>query len=237
MKTRFAVALVALLAMGIAFERAAMAETILGIGTAALLGGDLTDPEDDGIEGPGNGTNFNATFFASDEPGFNNLAGSEGAFNVFDNQVGAGQTKWCCGTSFPQIVGAQFDKSYFLTHFTVTSGNDTPNREPRVWQIQGSNDGNTWTDIYSRNDPNASLWGGVFNQVRRFDVNVDFDPPGAYTQFRMKTDATGAAGGAFFQINEIEFFGTEIPEPSTMVLGLIGMLGLGVFGRRRRKNA
>lgn len=236
MKTRFAIALVAMLAIGVMLERAALAETILGTGTAALLGNDLTDLGDDGNEGayaPPDLAGFDAEFFSSDEPGF---GGGEFAFNVFDNQVGGGAAKWCCGSAFPQIVGARFDKSYFMTHFTVTSSNDTPNRDPRVWQIQGSNDGNTWTDIFSQNDPNAGLWTAR-NQVIRWDVDVDFNTLGAFTQFRMKTDATGAVGGAFFAISEIEFFGNEIPEPSTIVLGLIGMLGLGVFGRRRRKTA
>ena len=233
MKTQFAIVLVSLLAVGGAFQRAAVAETILGTGTAALLGNDLTDLGDDGDEGayaPPNLAGFDAEFFSSDEPGF---GGGEFAFNVFDNQVGGGSTKWCCGTAFPQIVGAVFDTTYTLTHFTVTSGNDTDARRPRVWQIQGSNDGVQWTDIFSQDNPNAPLWN-AHDQVIRFDSGTDFDVPAAYSQFRMKTDATGATAGAFFQLNEIEFFGTVIPEPSSMVLGLIGFLGLGLFGRRRR---
>ncbi len=67
----------------------AQAEEVLGTGTGSLLGGDLTDPEDDGD--PEADKNYNAKFSASDEPGF---AGGESAFNVFDNVLGPSNAKW-----------------------------------------------------------------------------------------------------------------------------------------------
>ena len=63
---------------------------VLGTGTGSLLGGDLTDPEDDG--NPEADEGYNATFTSSEEPGF---GGGEFAFNVFDNQLGGGNAKWC----------------------------------------------------------------------------------------------------------------------------------------------
>jgi len=181
---------------------------ILGIGTASLLGGDLTDPENDGDETaynpPVDFGGFDAEFFSSDEPGF---GGGEFAYNVFDNLVGPSNDKWCCGTMFPQIVGAKFAQPFVLTHFTVTSGNDTDDRRPRVWTVDGSQDGLTWETIFSQNDPSAPLWD-AHNQVIRFDSGPDFPAQSvAYTQFRVNVTATGATTGAFFQINEIEFFG------------------------------
>lgn len=65
------------------------AEEVLGTGTGSLLGGNLTDPEDDGD--PEADKNYNAKFSASDEPGF---AGGESAFNVFDNVLGPSNAKW-----------------------------------------------------------------------------------------------------------------------------------------------
>jgi hypothetical protein len=63
---------------------------------------------------------------------------TEAAFNVFDERTGPNNDKWCCGTSFPQIVGAAMETgSYVLTKFTITSNNDAPRRDPRVWQIEG----------------------------------------------------------------------------------------------------
>ena len=68
----------------------AYAEKVLGTQTASLLGGDLTDPEDDGEPDANEG--YNAIFTSSEEPGF---GGGEFAFNVFDNQLGPGNAKWC----------------------------------------------------------------------------------------------------------------------------------------------
>ena len=206
----------------------AQASTILGTGTGALLGGDLTDPENDGL--PDADVNYNATFFSSDEPGF---GGGEFAFNVFDNLVGGGNAKWCCGTNFPQTVGAILAQPHFLSHFTLTSGNDTDGRDPRVFTIDGSNDGVNWTPIFSRTDANTSDWTAR-DQVIRYDAGPDFAAPAAYSQFRMNTTATGLVGGAFFQLNEIEFFGNPVPEPSTLVLAGLGLIGLVGFGWRRR---
>jgi hypothetical protein len=94
----------------------------------ALLGGDLTDPEDDGD--PEANINYDAVFLADQENGF---GGGESAWNVFDNQVGGGNAKWYCGddgtTNFPANpiwVQATFSDPVILTHFTLTSGNDTP---------------------------------------------------------------------------------------------------------------
>ena len=97
---------------------------VVGVGTQSLLGVDeasddfgleLTDLDNDGDElayvGDGELAGFDAIFFSSDEPGFE---GGEFAFNVFDNILSRSNGKWCCGTQFPQIVGAQI----------VTDGDD-----------------------------------------------------------------------------------------------------------------
>lgn len=131
----------AALVLGVLGGAALEAVEVLGTGTAALIGNDLTDLRDNGVEAnynpPGSLGGFDATFFSSDEPGF---GGGEFAFNVFDNVL-EGDNKWCCGTAFPQIAVATLDDTYRLTHFTVSSANDAPERDPRVWHMEGSNDG------------------------------------------------------------------------------------------------
>ena len=125
----------------------AQAEEVLGTGTESLIGGDLTDPEDDGE--PESDSGYNAIFSANEEPGF---GGGEFAFNVFDNRLGPSNDKWCCGAGggIPEEglhVTAEFEEAYGLTHFTVSSANDVPARDPTVWEIQGSNDGEDFTTI------------------------------------------------------------------------------------------
>ena len=108
----------------------AYAEEVLGTGTSSLIGGDLTDPEDDGAADADEG--YNAIFTANEEPGF---GGGEFSFNVFDNILGPGNDKWCCGKGggIPEEglhVTAELEEAYVLTHFTVSSANDVPREGP-----------------------------------------------------------------------------------------------------------
>ena len=204
-------------------SRPVSAVEVLGTGADFLFGSDLTDVDDDGIETayfpPDDLGGYDAIFFSSDEPGFE---GGEFAFNVFDNQLSPGNGKWCCGTQFPQIVGADFTETtgeaYRLTHFTVASANDVPARDPVEWTIEGRTEAGCWVEIFTPDDLlNAAdqlgvvegqpLWNERF-QVILFEEGVDYDDQEeAYTAFRMVTYSTQLTTGAFFQIGEIEFFG------------------------------
>jgi hypothetical protein len=229
------------------------ASVILGAGTtaqgtAAIRGSDLTDPENDGQADADVG--YNAVFSGNEEPAF---GGGESAFNVFDNRVGGGNDKWCCGTG-NQIpaegyqVTAQLNAGpHILSSFTLTSGNDTPPRRPSVWEIRGSNDGANFTTIFSVNEtdvatkaPNGDSDGDrtVFsadNQTVEFTAGTDFPVPASsgYQYFRFVVfDTPGSPGGNHFQLNEIEYFGTPVPEPSLAGAGAVALSGL-VLRRRR----
>ena len=104
---------------------------VLGTGTAALIGGDLTDPEDDGVDGENTNWNWTSISASSEEKWT-----SEGSFNVFDNKVGATNHKWCCNGP-TQWISVGFSQPYILSHFTITSGNDVTGRDPDIWKIQG----------------------------------------------------------------------------------------------------
>ncbi len=186
----------------------AQAEKVLGVGTDSLLGGDLTDPEDDG--NPEADEGYNAIFTANEEPGF---AGGEFSFNVFDNVLGPGNAKWCCGRGggIPEEglhITAEFDEPYALTHFTVSSANDTPARDPTEWEVQGSNDGEEWTTIFAHDGD--SFWNQRL-QVVLFEAGEDYDKQKiGYRFFRHVTFNTAAnPAGAYFQIGEIEYFGDD----------------------------
>jgi hypothetical protein len=173
---------------------------LLGTGTAALLGGDLTDPENDGDEAAYPGPTWNGvTFFGNNEAAF---GGGEFAFNVFDNRVGGGSDKWCCDDpteAAPLFVGASFPRAVSITHFTITSGNDTPNRDPRRWKLQGSNDNTTWEDIFVQ-DSDTPIWTAR-DQVAKITLPVASK---AYQLIRYLVTDTA---DPLHQLNEIELFG------------------------------
>ncbi len=171
---------------------------VLGTGVENLLGGDLTDPENDGVDGAH--TNWNWTSInASSEAKWTH----EGSFNVFDNKVGSSHNKWCCNAA-PQWISVGFSQPYILTHFTITSGNDVASRRPDVWKIQGSNNGSNWTDIFVYDNDGTSPFS-EHNQVLMYTGGGDdYNTPNAYSYFRYYVTSTG---GGQHQINELEYFG------------------------------
>ena len=171
-----------------------------------LIGGDLTDPEDDGD--PEFDDGYAATFESSEEPDF---AGGESAFNVFDNVLGPGNDKWCCGdgATFPDEpiwVQATFEAPIVLTHFTISSANDAPDRDPIVWEIQGSNNGEDFVTIF-RQDDDFQIWDDRL-QVALYEVDDDYPLPDAYSTIRFSCESTLLTNAARFQLGELEFFGT-----------------------------
>jgi hypothetical protein len=178
----------------------AEAYTVRGAGTSALIGGDLTDPENNGVDGAN--TNWNwVSISATSE----NTWSAEGAYNIFDNKVGAGDDKWCCDGP-PQSIAVRFERPYVLTHFTLAAGNDAAERDPTRWYIEGSNDGTNWTVIYGWT---AGL--SPFSQrleVLQFNGNgADFATPQPWSWFRYRVETND---NALLQINELELFGVPV---------------------------
>lgn len=179
-----------------------VAVEILGTETASLIGGDLTDPENDGLDETGAALDPSWNWIGIDSSVKPDFGSPEQAFNIFDNVIGGGDAKWCCDDATldnPMWVAVQFEEPVSLTHFTVTSGNDTPDRDPTDWAIQGSNDGVTYTDIYHFTDT-VVPWDAR-NQVVKFTLPT---PSLAYTFIRYIAYETP---GTLHQLNEIEYFG------------------------------
>jgi hypothetical protein len=206
---------------------------VRGTGAGALIGGDATDPENDGNDVNPAGTNFNATFFSNNEAFFSDAddpAGSrEAAFDVFDNKLGGGDAKWCCGNatlmnSEGLYVGAAFAGLSTLDRFTIASSNDSPLRDAIHWAIQGSTDGSIWTDIFVQNDT-AAIWTAR-DQVIEFRNGIDYLQQGAFSQYRYIAFATG---GNEHALGELELF--LIPTPAALPAG-IALMGL-IAARRR----
>jgi alpha-L-fucosidase 2 len=86
------------------------------------------------------------------DSGHRSFYDSESVEKSFDGEAG---TKWCVEHNNKPVVwtlslpagGGRVVKSY-----TLTSANDTPTRDPRAWELSGSEDGATWTVLDRRPD-------------------------------------------------------------------------------------
>jgi len=203
----------------------APAALVLGTGSGALLGGDLTDPDnniDDNVAGnpPYFGTGYDwVAAYSNMETHFSPGGPSnEAALDLFDNKVGGSSDKWYDGGA-NAWVAVQFDMPYVLTHFTVASANDVPGRDPDIWRIQGSNDSTngadgTWNDVFIYNNDGTSIWGATRLQVVLFESPLgpnapaagseDYTIPNAYSWFRYQSNSVVNTG---HQLSEIELFG------------------------------
>jgi len=206
----------------------ANASLILGTDTKALIGGDLTDPENDGLAD--SNVNYNATFRSSIESGF---GGGEYAFNVFDNILSGGNGKWCCDAGDVWVEANFGSDRYILDMFTLSSANDASYRDSDQWSVLGSNDGVNYTALYSYDVTGTSIWNDR-HQVVKFSNDDDYNVNTSYSIFRYQSSSV-VNNGVQHQLGEIEFFGTKVPEPSTLAIFALGMIGLA--SRRFKKQS
>jgi hypothetical protein len=80
----------------------------------------------------------------------------EGSRSLID---GTKQTKFLVFDFYGSVFWAQqsFDVSVKVNAYTVSSANDAPGRDPKDWELKGSNDGSTWQVIDVQTDQNFKL--------------------------------------------------------------------------------
>lgn len=145
---------------------------------------------------------------ASDD-GANN-PNNEGEVQAFDN---TSNTKWLIFNSTGNIAyDFANEDAYAINRYTVTSANDEPLRDPKNWNLQGSNDGSNWTTVDSQNN---QYYGGRF-ETKTFNISNTT----AYKQYRLNVTANN--GSTLLQIAEIQMFGSAsstsciIPSPPSI---------------------
>jgi len=169
--------------------------------------------------------------FDTDVTASSNFPGGEAPGFAIDGNTG---TKYLNfqgrGTGFIVTPGGG---ASIISAFTLTTANDAPNRDPNAYVLYGTNDAITSAENSTGSNENWTLiQGGTLN------------PPGgrgeayaseavangaAFTSYRF--DVLGNGGDNLVQFAEIQFEGTFIPEPSSAMLAMLGLLP--VFRRRR----
>lgn len=119
----------------------------------------------------------------------------KGIENTLD---GESNTKWCVNNGqTPVVWQLQLPKPQTVAAYTFTSGDDIPKRDPWRWTLEGSSDGQAWTELDQQelDKPFDNR-----HEARSFSVAN----PGSYRFYRFTFAATEIGT---FQIAEIELSG------------------------------
>ncbi|MEN0129870.1 MAG: GH92 family glycosyl hydrolase [Brevundimonas sp.] len=117
---------------------------------------------------------------------------------------GDANTKWLAGARTAQIT-YELDAATSVKAYALTSANDSPDRDPRSWKLEGSTDGKSWTALDSRENQTFS----ARLQTRAYTVAT----PGSYRFYRL--DITSNSGSDGTQLAELQL-ATEPIAPTNM---------------------
>lgn len=144
------------------------------------------------ISGPPVNITAQATISVNKENGGGPNAG-EGSPKLVDGNI---DTKYLAGYSTPFWVNLEFPEPVVAGYYALTSGNDAASRDPKDWEIQGSQDGVTWVTLDQRTNyvfPDRKL-------TREFYFNNNT----AYKFYRF--DILMNNGSSLFQMQEWSLF-------------------------------
>ena len=114
---------------------------------------------------------------------------------AFDGDV---TTKWLDFSPQGSWIQRDYDKATVVSAYAITTAEDCPERDPKDWQLLGSNDGKNWTTLDART---GELWSGR-HQKRSFSTSNKK----AYRFYRLSITAVQDAKIATsVQIAEVEF--------------------------------
>jgi hypothetical protein len=99
---------------------------------------------------------------------------------------GLSGTKWTVFSNAGWLV-YKYAIGIRLDHYSITTANDFPGRDPKTWTVQGSNNGTTWTTIHT---VTGNTWTDRF-ETQTFDVTS----PGYYLYYKLDITANTDSGG------------------------------------------
>lgn len=123
---------------------------------------------------------------------------SEGSTKLIDNNI---TTKVYVGDVNDSYFWWQFEyfEPQIINGYSMTSGNDSPSRDPKTWEFLGSNDGENWV-VLDRREEEEFLTGGPNNDGRRATRIFSFDNDESYSFYRMHIIERISSGS--FQLSE-----------------------------------
>ncbi|MGW9306612.1 ThuA domain-containing protein [Saccharomonospora azurea] len=129
----------------------------------------------------------------------NENAPNESAAHAVD---GKDDTKWLAFDSSAWL-SVELAEPTAVSHYGVVSANDFPDRDPKDWTLQGSNDGENWTDLDSQSDEDFP---------NRFQPKqYRFDNETSYSHYRLNITANRGADAT--QLAEFELYTGDETEP------------------------
>jgi len=133
-------------------------------------------------------------------------AANEGVDKLYDDDV---TSKWCvrsapsASTPISTVYDFAGTTAYAISKYTITTGNDAPERDPKSWTLQGcqgtcsAESDAGWVTVDTRVNEFA---GATRFQTNTYVTNNST----AYQQYRLRVTAN--AGGPLFQMAEVQLF-------------------------------
>lgn len=120
---------------------------------------------------------------------------NETAANLIDGKT---STKYCTdkgsGDGPVAWIVYHLPVAKAVTAYSITSANDVPGRDPKNWKLQGSNDGNTWTDLDTQSDQMFS----ARHETKKYMVYGG----ASYKYYRLYITATYQTDNTMIQLSE-----------------------------------
>ena len=132
----------------------------------------------------------------------------------------------------PLVITFEMTDPIAVGSYSFTTANDAEGRDPSSWTLFGSNDGTNWTVLDDLSD--IRLASGRF-----YTQNFAIDNEDAFSLYTFEISKLKSVTNVF-QIGEISLYGVNqsldmIPEPSSLCLLGLGILGLTIWSKRTNK--
>jgi F5/8 type C domain len=128
-------------------------------------------------------------------------SGNETGDKAFDGDY---STKWLANGGAPFSADVTLLDGVIVSELGLTSANDAEGRDPENFDLQGSNDGDTWTTI--------GAWKGQSFALRGERQVFPMPNGRIFTHYRLNI-SKNFGDDDLMQIGEIELIGTDVPTP------------------------